>query len=112
VGLGPALEVGEQLRGPGEVAAHVPADADLDPRRLVPLLAEVREEPGDFLDAVERHAGLAGDRGQLGVRQVAEPVLDLVQPLDDHSGRTPRRKVSIVNRSPAAGRPCVGLWYA
>src|SRR5437588_240989 len=56
-----------------------------DRRRVVPLLAEVGEEAGDLLDAVERRPADGGELLQLGVGEVAVPVLDLAEALHDHA---------------------------
>ena len=64
------------------MTGHVVAHVHLDGRRRLEF--EVREEAGHLLKPVERRAGPLGELSQLLLWQIAVPMLNMVEFLNDH----------------------------
>ena len=64
------------------MTGHVVAHVHLDGRRRLEF--EVREEAGHLLKPVERRAGPLGELSQLLLWQIAVPMLNVVEFLNDH----------------------------
>jgi len=80
--VGQGLHPFPQRLGASKVTGDVPADEDFDLGASIELI--MREKAGDLVQSVERHAGPFGAGPKFLGGQVAKPLLDRVEFLDDH----------------------------
>ena len=81
----PGLQIGQQLRRAGKLAAEAVAHPDRDRRRrrlVVHDDVEMGVERGDLVDLDQRQPHLLGERRQMARVQAAEMVLQQMQVLD------------------------------